>query len=648
MSYLHEPRLVFTGDFYADTATVNNDVRHYNNELFEPVFQDPSTPTALYGWWNPNGGNQFNLQQCTVKQVTLPGGKQYTNPADDIIIGHIVGAPGDKGSGKMLDLDPQWQMSSELWCITIRIYSTTNELLLQGDMVPAGFRDLQLRQTDGGRQNGQPLGGTWTSVLTNLVWGANAGKSNFLNTLRQTTHNNTLSINLNMYGFYYSHNDGRYSNGRIIGSIGPWFQNEPLTFAPTRRLYGTMVQGTQNNPLAYFNYTNFLLDAVNASLTVDFGASFPIANSMGSIASNNAQYVLATSSKPLSNDPSFTPVVLNAGTDFTALGPVNYTAGNADWLNITGGIVRLDNLTQSQLSQLKNNQLLLLQVVNNQYQLLAREAVQGFTLRADNFVQRLDCGDSASVNFYAYQWGIPQQGVNVSVSIQPKTQALFGPVSTGDDTSKIPIPWINIPVEGLTFGNIANTDANGKTSLSITGNSINNPRQYVDGQVYYISYQNNPVIVDNAAYGMDAVYVHLRDDYAVPANPTWDDVSEVFIQFGNVYPLMSKFVVDLASEQAVTEKRDILIYAFTRKITDTFYMPVTRDLSEAKRQTIVKWLQNPLPGKEGIKMTSARAAAPEQPAEASYFESAEMKKVRALTQAKNGANALTSQQENQQ
>lgn len=642
MSYLHAPRLVFSGDFYADTATVNNDVRHYDNEKFEAVFQQPQTGKPLYGWWNPNGGNQFNLQNCTVTQVTLPGGKQYSNPLDDIVIGKIVGAPGDKGSGKMLDLDPQWQMSSELWCVTIRIYSTTNELLLQGDMTTSGFRDLQLRQRAGANRNGQPYGGTWTSVLTNLQWGQAASGSKFLQTLQQTTHNNMLSINLNMYGYYYAHNDGRYSLGRIVGSIGPWFQNEPLTFAPARRLYG--IAGDGNTVPILFNYSNFIVDQT-AGLTLDLGSSFPIDDSMGTI-KNTGQYILGISNAPRTDDPSGTPVILKVNTDFTPLGPVNYTTGNANWLNNTGGIVMM-NLTQQQVTQLGKSQLLLLQLINNQYQLIAREAVEGFMLRADNFVQRLDSGDSATVNLYAYQWGSLQQGVNVSVSIQPETQALFGPKQTNDDTANIPVPWINTPAEGLTLGTPAVTNANGVTTLSITGNSINNPRVYVDGQVYYISYQNNPVTVDNAAYGMDAIYVHLRDDYTAPANPTWDDVSEVFIQFGNLYPLMSKFIVDLGNEQAVAEKRDILIYAFTRPITDTFYMPVTRDLSEAKRQTIVKWLQNPLPGTKDKTFTRGASAAEAVQPSGELFETEHAKKVRQLTMQKNGA-LLSQDQEQKQ
>lgn len=642
MSYLHLPRLVFTGDFYADTATVNNDVRHYDNDAFESVFQEPQQGQALYGWWNPNGGNQFNLVNCSVQQITMPNGQQSSDPSADIIIGQLVGAPDDKGTGKMLDLDPQWQMSSELWCVQIRIYTADNQLLLKGDLTTAGFRDLQMRQTDNGQENGQPNGGCWTSTLTNLEWGELASQSKFLMLLKNTTQNNTLAINLNMYGFYYNHNDGRFSLGRIIGSIGPWFANEPQTMPATRRLYG--IYGGQNNPI-YFNYSNFIINKDITAVTLDLGGSFPIADSMGTITNNTTQYILGISNTPLTNAPMDNATVIQPSS-FTQIGQINYTGGNADWLNVTGGIVTM-KLTAQQLSQLQSNQLMLIQVNGTgQYQLLARESIQGFWVRADNLVQRLDNGDTASVDLYAYQWGEPAQNVPISVSIQPPTQMLFAPQQTGDDTQNITVPYINTPPEGLTFGYIAPTDANGKTSVSITGNAIDNPRGYVEGQVYYISYQNNPPLVDSASYSMDAIYVHLRNPCTVPEAPTWDDVSEVFIQFGNVYPLMSKYVVNLNSEQAVSQKTQILIYAFTRPITDTFYMPVTRDISEAKRQTIVKWLQNPLPGTGTSSRTPSPAKAATEAATANtpLVETAQGQKVREITMRKNGAETFKSKQ----
>lgn len=66
------------------------------------------------------------------------------------------------------------------------------------------------------------------------------------------------------------------------------------------------------------------------------------------------------------------------------------------------------------------------------------------------------------------------------------------------------------------------------------------------------------------------------------------------IQFANLYPIMSKFFINFADPNAVVAKKEILKFAFTRDIHDPIYMPVTRDLSENKRLTILKWLDNPI------------------------------------------------------
>lgn len=282
MSYLNLPRLVFTGDFKSDVSTVNNDPAHYNNATFESSFQEPGTATAANGWWNPEGGASFDFVDCKVRQVTLPDG---STPADDIVINCSVGSPDDRAGGKMVDLDSQQQSVSQLWAVTLTISTAQGELLLQGDIEPTGFRDLQFRQTNlnkrGKPPNGQALGGTWTSVLTNVVWGEKAAASPFLKNLKDVTQANKISLNLNAFGYYYAHVDGRFSLGHIIGSIGPWFEGEPELFAPARRLFGIL----QTAPfgMIYFDFSNFLFEKENKRLTIDFGSSFPIADSVGKI-----------------------------------------------------------------------------------------------------------------------------------------------------------------------------------------------------------------------------------------------------------------------------------------------------------------------------------------------------------------------------
>ena len=55
---------------------------------------------------------------------------------------------------------------------------------------------------------------------------------------------------------------------------------------------------------------------------------------------------------------------------------------------------------------------------------------------------------------------------------------------------------------------------------------------------------------------------------------------------------MSKYLVDLGDRDAVLARREILEFAFTQDIHSPMYMPVTRDLSESKRLTILEYLES--------------------------------------------------------
>jgi hypothetical protein len=605
MSYLHLPRLTFTGDFKSDVSTVNNDPAHYNNQTFQPSFQQFGLGSTN-GWWNPEGGASFSFLNCRVRQITLPDGTTQTEPAKDIIVGQPVGDFGDRATGKMVDLDPQEQGSSELWAVTLRIGTADDELLLRGDVRPTAFRDLQLRQQTGAKVNGQPLGGTWTTVLTNIEWGKKSSDSPFLEKLRDATDGDRLSLNLQAYGYYYAHAaDGRFSLGRIIGALGPWLEGEPELFAPARRLYGILNVGTTKRPAVFFSNSNFLFENCERRLTLDLGGSFPIADAMGTI-TQDKKYVIAVSKKPVAFAPSTTPQTLVAG-DFTTIGDLNYTTG--DWLDKTGGIVALDNLSDDVAGALENNQLLLLTPSSNNdaYVIIAREAIDGYLVRAENFVQRLDSDCTNEVRLYAYQYGEPLDAANIAITLEPPTP--IEPV--GPDNPICEVPGNNYPPEGLSFSGTVTTNPDGGARLSITGNAIENPRGYIDGQIYTLDYQLQDIPNDPAQgrFSNDVIFVHLRDHFEIPKNPAWFDIAEIMNQFGNLYPIMSKYIVDLSDPVAVKNKKDILTFAFTRPIHDSLHMPVTRDLSDAKRQTILKWLESPDIEKTGEAKTFA--AAPE-------------------------------------
>ncbi|MFK7785008.1 MAG: hypothetical protein AB8B56_07825 [Crocinitomicaceae bacterium] len=575
MSYLHLPRIVFSGDFISDVSTVNNTVAHYDVQTFKPSFQDYDQRGK--GLWNPEGGATFDFQNCIVKKLFYSDGStaDATSNVMDLIGEFIQGAEG-RSAGKMVDLDPQQQLVSELWAVKLRITNAAGDEILVGNISTTAFRDLQTRQTDGAKVNGQSLGASWTTTLENIVWGEKANDYQILKELKAETHENRLSVNLNGFGYYYTHaKDGRFSLGRLIGSMGPWYKDEPITFVAERRLYGTK---TASTGATFFNLTNFLFDESNSRLSIDFGASFPVLNSMGEVTIKN-KYILAVSNKSLSNAPSQTEVQVEQS-DFEKIGDLVYSQG--EWLMDTGGLIDI-KLDSSVSDKLKNNQLILLKVVDDKFELIARESISGYNVRPDQMVRRIDTDQVSPVDIYAKQWGNPVDSGTVSIQMAPATKTKPGSIA--------PTPGINTPQTGLAY-DVSPTVSGGIASIKITGNKIHCPRKYLDGQIYHLLYSLNNMSADPAGYFGDFISIHLRDYFEVPDNPTWYDIKDTMQQFSNLYPIMSKYLVDLGDRDAILARKEILEFAFSQDIHSPMYMPVTRDLSETKRLTILAYLES--------------------------------------------------------
>ncbi|MGB3465873.1 MAG: hypothetical protein WBA74_11405 [Cyclobacteriaceae bacterium] len=647
MSYLHLPRLVFSGDFLSDVSTVNNDPAHYNNDTFQKSFQEFGEG-GNNGMWNPEGGAVFDFQDCSVQRLTLKDGTLLDAGE---LIGELVRGADGRATGKMVDLDPQQQGVSQLWAVKLRVLTKTRNLLLEGSIAPTAFRDLQYRQTGGININGQPLGGSWTSVLTDITWGENASSYQFFRELKETTQDNKLSINLNGFGYYYNHaDDGRFSLGRLLGAIGPWFSGEPDTFVAERRLYGTKSQRANSPVPTYFGTTNFAVDEKSGRLSLDFGASFPVADATGTV-DLSSKLFLGVSHKALTNAISGSSVPVDTA-DFTLIGKLDYQQGVV-WLMKTGGIFDFENLDSNTLQSLKDHQLILVEEASaNTYNLVARESIEGYLLRADYFVQRLDTNQQSKVDFYARQWGIPIKTAKVNITMQPATAV----TPKGPNNPISEIPGNNYPRDGVTFDHDFALD-NGHGLLNLKGNKIKNPRGYIDGQIYFLDYalgvteadgSTRTIAADPAEGPMsnDSISIHLRDYFEVPQNPTWSDIAVTMTQFSNLYPIMSKYIVDLSDPQAVKAKAEILKFAFSRDIMDPIYMPVTRDLSESKRQTILKWLENPvitesLEELATLKNKSAKSELMQSPTEVGTALTEKQQRLKTAMQAKSGKNIAT-------
>lgn len=87
-------------------------------------------------------------------------------------------------------------------------------------------------------------------------------------------------------------------------------------------------------------------------------------------------------------------------------------------------------------------------------------------------------------------------------------------------------------------------------------------------------------------------YFLVFNVYLVPTQPSWiRDVHRIFLQFEQLYPVITR-IVDLSNDGNIKQRISIVAMVFGVPVTDPNEMLVTRDLSDAKPQMILKWLDN--------------------------------------------------------
>jgi hypothetical protein len=354
------------------------------------------------------------------------------------------------------------------------------------------------------------------------------------------------------------------------------------------------------------------------SLTVDFGNSFPIHDANGG-PENIGQVLLGVLR---TNPPARIATV--AASDFVSIGEVPYL--DEAWYTRTAGVQTFD-LTPNAAAQqfLPSNPLVLVTPLLGapNYNVLLQESINGVYVRADSFVYRLDPGATEQLEFYATRFGQPLASSEITLSA---TEGFMGGSGGGDTVSPTPrpaaaIPGIGTPAEAVGFikagryqpglATSVPTDADGRAvaELAASKEGPGNPRGYIGGQLYGIAYQladQPPGYISNP---LNYVSVLAFSKKKVPRRPTWyEDIQPLFTQYGNLYPIMSRYVVDLRDYEAVVARTAILQLAFSLPIRDPNHMPVTRDLGAGDRATILKWLSSP--GRDGKPRLGVPPSAP--------------------------------------
>jgi hypothetical protein len=231
--------------------------------------------------------------------------------------------------------------------------------------------------------------------------------------------------------------------------------------------------------------------------------------------------------------------------------------------------------------------------------ILLAENPNGSFVRADDVVFRMSpqAPDSvARATVFAIRYGVPAAGHEITVGHQD----IMGQMGT---RSAVQIP-IGIPTSALTVPETIITDTRGRADLVLTASDPGNPRGCIDGQVYGIAYAlaGEPSEIP----GMPVI-VRVWDEYVEPAEPDWiTDVRPIFQLYANLYPSMQD-ALDLSDYHAVVRHREVIRRVLDVPVEDPNYMPVTRDLSPAKRAMLSRWLGDAQPLFARSDMASLRA-----------------------------------------
>lgn len=563
MSYFGVPRLHFFGSFLAAPSTINN---------LDSNFDEPP---VVHNLWNPKGKHYFqllagneptvppkaNVTPCSVTAIVTADGKFVTDPATDPLIGQLLVSTNNPTPAKLVDLDPDQQQVSQVWGMQLSLGPTGGALV--ADFVATNFQQLFPSRAPGGFGIG--FSAAYQSQLVNLQWPSTIDSP--LLKAWKYAGGSALSIRFTLDQLDVPKRfpgDPNFTIGRIAGTIGLAAAGEPQSITVGRLLRpvqpfavrtatGIAKELLGGAPAAMdeinqnFNYAPALVDTKRNVVTIDLGNALPFETGGTPANAGNLEAAILTTNGAI------------------ILGPIANTLDNYRERAYLFELPLGDNADAG-----TSNPLVILSDGN----VVLSENSSGAWIDADQQVYRLEAGATATTTLYATTFGAtPAAGQTVSIA-----SAALPNAETGVD-------W-PAPTTALTATPATATITNGTATIDISAGTPGNPRGSIDGLVYGITF--NWAEDTNPVQGL-AVNVHVFDAFDVPASPTWSDVEPILQQFMILYPGM-KEILDLSNEQTVNSNAKLIAEYLGFPISDSRHMPVTRDLSDPKRQMLLKYL----------------------------------------------------------
>jgi hypothetical protein len=623
----------FAGIFFTDPSTINNATENY--DLTIKYNNDPPTDTNPNSvWWNKNGQAFFKVPSATVKSAYGQNYQPFNKPTDDVIVGAQitsvpVGGPPTPQYGRLVDLDPDQQARSMIvgLCLKLTIPSEPN-VSLTGTIRPMWIIDLWGRVRVPGSSGGgiTTAGAMYQSVMEDLQWSGISGtKSALLKQLYQVSPK-MLSFKMVVDGYNGTITSDQFGQGRVVGTIGPYFAGEPAHFVAKRRVWPGGQNVPSNSPM---NPAPFQI--VGTKLVIDLGNSVPTTSLFGTPPNNFTD--LGKVSAVIDPAGQKIQIPIYSGADafaqqyYNSAGIFQVELGsNASSLNnkplgiqITPPTATANTVKGFPARNLKEGLTLdqtgadpgttsagaTIALAENQNGMFADVDFNALRMQKGapawnnkTSVSGTEITSTVSIPLYLTQWGKPAP--NQTVNVQTATnQYQF----RNEEGSFYNIN--NEPMSAIKWPTSVKTNAQGVALLQFTANSLSpaqkpGRRAFVDGQLYFFTHDHSMDLSGQA------VSLLVFDDSPYVANPTWwKDIYPIFLQYARLYPAM-RSLIDLSDYDSVTNTDfDIpnkIKTVMTLPLAHPGYMPVTRDISPLKLDMIMRWFTTGMP--EGTKPTN--------------------------------------------
>jgi len=618
MSYLDVPRIHVFGRFFTDPSSINNDPTHYDPDCTRPA-----------PWQEPSGLHRFQLVDCAVTSAMTPSGPPSSDPVIGAAVQSVDAVQGfpNQSAAKLVDLDVYQQNVPTIFGLRLQILDAAGAPLLAGIMDPAILngvwftavlptRGWNVQYGWGSYGGDYNACGSFQSILRVPESSWPTGISAVLDQHRAASDVATgpdgmtyrlVSIKFVLDGYNNVQGASNYRYGRFTGTLGPARANEPAAVpAGNRWLLARPLPATADWYVPAFYGASFVVDATRKKLVFD------LANSVCRMLPGGDPVDLGTLNAVIP--------AADATQDPAVLGPVVF---NAFTYSNTAGIAEVQ-LTDAQVALVAKNPVALMtsrQDIGAQ-QLFAEDP-SGLACAVDLRVLRMTSepdgpATTAASRAYFTQWGAPAKGVQWALSVQ----TLLG------NSPNVTVPPTNpgdgFDAEGALVGTIDPSDQYGFAAIRLR--AVKDPgsrTSQLDGQMYSV-YPFNPTGA-GPSYALETLLaVHVYSSYAVWPVPTteedgmllWSEIRSMMTPYAKLYPGMTD-KIDLTDLHTFTIFADnppwgpvyhtpqgyqvdgisagAIPFYLTRDMNDPRLMPVTRDLSPNRLQTVlnfVKWLRS--------------------------------------------------------